>query len=430
MTTQIFDFLDGLSWQKLPLRVQERAKLSLIDLIGVGFSGRSTELSKIIRRHAKTSFGGEMPLLFSPGQASAPGVALAGGMTIDSVDGHDGWNPAKGHVGCGLLPMLYALAPAQASGHAFMTAFVAGYELGCRLAITLHATVPDYHTSGAWISVTGALAGGHLLGLDRAQLAHAAGIAEYHGPRSQMMRCIDHPTMLKDGSGWGAMAGVSAVELAQAGFTGAPALTLEGEAWADLGQTWHMAEQYYKNYPVCRWAQPPVEACLTLQRTHDFAAEDIEAIRIVTFHESTRLASFAPHTTEEAQYSTAFPVALALARGKLGPEEVQSETLFDPEVRRLAASISMEEDAHANALFPHRRLARAVVTLKGGARHESAWHDAVWDPRAPATVPEIEDKFRAYATPAIGTERAERILAAVDQIETGPASALFELITE
>ena len=28
------------------------------------------------------------------------------------------------------------------------------------------------------------------------------GIAEYHGPRSQMMRCIDHPTMLKDGAGW------------------------------------------------------------------------------------------------------------------------------------------------------------------------------------------------------------------------------------
>lgn len=31
------------------------------------------------------------------------------------------------------------------------------------------------------------------------------------------MRCIDHPTMVKDGSGWGAMAGVSAALLAADG---------------------------------------------------------------------------------------------------------------------------------------------------------------------------------------------------------------------
>jgi hypothetical protein len=37
------------------------------------------------------------------------------------------------------------------------------------------------------------------MGLDRRVTREALGIAEYHGPRSQMMRCIDHPTMVKDG---------------------------------------------------------------------------------------------------------------------------------------------------------------------------------------------------------------------------------------
>jgi len=37
--------------------------------------------------------------------------------------------------------------------------------------------------------------------LDRTQTAHAMGIAERHGPHSQMMHYIDHLTMLKDGSG-------------------------------------------------------------------------------------------------------------------------------------------------------------------------------------------------------------------------------------
>ena len=45
--------------------------------------------------------------------------------------------------------------------------------------------------------------------------------------------------MVKDGSGWGAMTGVSAAMLAGAGFTGAPAVTAGAaevaETWSDLG---------------------------------------------------------------------------------------------------------------------------------------------------------------------------------------------------
>jgi len=61
-----------------------------------------------------------------------------------------------------------------------------------------------------------------------------------------MMRCIDHPTMVKDGSGWGAFAGVSAAYLAADGFTGAPAITIEAggaaEPWSDLGRRWRILE--------------------------------------------------------------------------------------------------------------------------------------------------------------------------------------------
>ncbi|MEM8591564.1 MAG: MmgE/PrpD family protein [Pseudomonadota bacterium] len=430
MTTQIFDFLNNLEWGGLSAKTQERAKLSLIDLIGVGFSARETELARIVTRHSQQSFGGTKPFLFARGDASATGVALAGGMTIDAIDGHDGWNRGKGHVGCGLFPALYALAPEGLNGADFLTSIVAGYELGTRLSVTLHETVPDYHTSGAWVAVAVALAGGHLAGLRGDALAHAAGIAEYHGPRSQMMRCIDHPTMVKDGSGWGAMTGVSAVELARLGFTGAPALTLAGPHWADLGTTWHMDEQYYKNYPVCRWAQPPVEACLALQRRHGFNSADIAQIQITTFHESTRLATRAPQTTEEAQYSTAYPVALALAHGKLGPGEVQGDMLFDPQVLRLARCTNMDEDDHANALFPRRRIASARITLRNGKRLECDWHDAVWDPLQPASVADIEAKFRDYAMPAVGKERAEKIVDCVMALDNAPAAALFDLITE
>ena len=135
--------------------------------------------------------------------------------------------------------------------------------------------------------------------------------------------------MLKDGSGWGAMTGVSAAYLAGDGFTGAPALTVEDDAvreiWDDLGERWRILEKYFKPYPVCRWAQPAIEAALDVRRAHALAPEDIGAIEVFTFHEATRLDQHEPATTEEAQYSLPFPVAAALVRGGLVPEDIAGE---------------------------------------------------------------------------------------------------------
>ncbi|MEM6478571.1 MAG: MmgE/PrpD family protein, partial [Pseudomonadota bacterium] len=167
---------------------------------------------------------------------------------------------------------------------------------------------------------------------------------------------------------------------------------------------------------------------LTLQRAHGFVAEDIDAVEIITFHESTRLATTAPETTEEAQYSTAFPVALALAHGRLGPDEVQGALLRAPPVRALAARVTMAEDDHANAVFPAERLARAVITLKNGARHESEWHTAKWDPANPPSQDELIEKFRDYTGAALSRARADEIIATVLDLENRPAEALFALI--
>jgi 2-methylcitrate dehydratase PrpD len=118
--------------------------------------------------------------------------------------------------------------------------------------------------------------------------------------------------MVKDGSGWGAHVGLTAALLARDGFTGAPALTVEHDhsnaCWTDLGSRWRISEQYFKAYPVCRWAQPAIEAALALQRTHDFTDGEIVSVEIETFREAVLLGSgcAAPETTEDAQYSLPF----------------------------------------------------------------------------------------------------------------------------
>ena len=76
------------------------------------------------------------------------------------------------------------------------------------------------------------------------------------------MRCIDHPTMLKDGFGWGAMCSVSAAQMTKADFTGAPALTSETEQWKGLTSDWFE--------PKWDPNAPPTEEELT-KKFHDYA---------------------------------------------------------------------------------------------------------------------------------------------------------------
>jgi 2-methylcitrate dehydratase PrpD len=330
------DFVLDLQYSDIPEPGQHFARRCLLDLIGVAAAGSSTSLSIAIRKHAveHLAAGGRgVNMLFDSRPVSAMGAALAGGMTIDSMDAHDGHKLTKGHVGCGLLPGLLAFTQAEArfDDREFLTALVIGYEVGTRAGMALHATVDDYHTSGAWVSIAVAALGARALGLGSQQTREAMGIAEYHGPRSQMMRVIDAPTMLKDGSGWGAMAGVSAAYLAADGFTGAPAITVEDpqlkHLWSDLGERWRIHEQYFKPYPVCRWAQPPVEAALTLCRVHSIDASDIDHIEVATFHEARRLCTPLPENTEQAQYSLPFATAAAIVYGDLGPEQVSQRAL-------------------------------------------------------------------------------------------------------
>ncbi len=427
------EFLHDLRWSDLPAPVQDQARRCLLDLIGVGAGGASTQASRIIRDHTFDTYGGTLPMIFDGRGASASGVALAAGMTIDSLDGHDGFNPAKGHIGC---PVVSALLPvalrAGASGIEFMAALVAGYEFGARAAIVQHATVPDYHTSGSWGAVAGAAVCARILGLNRDQTRHALGIAEYHGPRSQMMRCIDYPTMVKDGSGWGAMCAVQAADLARRGFTGAPAITVEdlsrdmADVWADLGQRWYIPEQYFKPYPVCRWAQAPVEGVLALRRAHALYPRDVARIEVETFRESVRLATSRPDATDAAQYSTSFPCAVAMVRGAVTAADIGDDALNDPEILRLSESMIMREDAEANRVFPHTRLARVTLALTDGRHLTGDWLEPRWDHTDPPTTAELRAKYDDLARPALGQGRADTLADVVGTLTDRPLSDLTD----
>ncbi|MEE9314555.1 MAG: MmgE/PrpD family protein [Rhizobiaceae bacterium] len=414
--TSIVDFIHGLKFETLTNEVIDAAHRALTDTLGVAVAASTIELSAIIHNHATSQFGagsdGKASLWQDGRSVSPAGAALANGMTIDALDAHDGYKPAKGHVGCGVIPALIAMAEATGNDdpQEFITSLIMGYEIGSRAGDALHATACDYHTSGAWVALATAAIAARYLKLTSQQTKEALGIAEYHGPRSQMMRTIDHPTMVKDGSGWGAMAGISAAYLARDGFTGAPAISMEAEAvakfWDNLGKRWLVQEQYIKLYPVCRWAQPPVEAVLAIRREHSFGLDDIKSIKIITFHESLRLATKHPTTTEQAQYSLPYPVSVALVHGTITATHVSNEALSDPTMTAIRDKIEVVESDAFNKEFPARRIAQVEIELMDGRLLASEPTEAIGDPENPVSDQVIREKFTALTHPILGAEKS------------------------
>lgn len=440
---ELIDFADlpafacELTFADLPHDVVAQAQRCLLDLIGVAAAGSRTSAAKIANGFAVAqmcSRDAGARMLFDGRRVSVAGAAFAGATTIDAFDGHDGHPLTKGHAGVAVLPALLAYLDgagalrARKDGREFITCLCLGYEIATRAGIALHATTPDYHCSGAWNAIACAAIGARLFAFDRDRLRHALGIAEYFGPRGQILRVCENPTMVKDGSGWGALAGVSAALLARDDFTGAPALTVEADdtrtQWNDLGTRWRIREQYFKPYPVCHWAQQAIAAALALRRDHGFAADEVEKVTIETFAEAVALGSGCqlPRNTEEAQYSLPFPVAAALVFGRVGGDEVNAPGLTDSRVRRLLTTMTLVEDLAFSRRFPAERWARVRVALNDGRTLISEPAQALGIAGNPLTDDQLRGKYRELAEPVLGGPRAARIESMVDALATDPGS--------
>lgn len=408
----------------LPPEVYSLAQTCLLDLLGVAAGATSTPLARITREFVLDQFPGKQPLLFSEGFASSVGTALHGGWLIDALDAHDGHVLTKGHAGAAILPALLALPEStNLSGHRFLGELAIGYEIAIRAGISLHSSACDYHTSGAWNCLGVTAVAARAMGLSAEQLAEALGTAEFYGPRSQMMRCIDHPTMLKDGSGWGAMTGIASALLARTGFTGAPAVLLEQpDIWSDLGTHWHFLDTYFKRYPVCYWAQPAVEAALSL-RAGIPDAGDIEEVRITSFHQAVRLHTRRPENTEEAQYSLPWAVACALHRGTVDQQSV-TDDLKSTEIMRMARRVRLLESPDFSSQFPSKRYATVTVRLANGRELFSDRFEARGTSGNPISRAELVRKFHELAQPMIGS-RANLLESIVSTLPDRPITDLL-----
>ena len=437
-------FITETTWDRLPPAVQGQARRALLDTLGAALAGTQTPISRIASQAAVTIWpGDEATLLLKGRRASAVGAAFANGSAANAIDIDDCAIYTKGHPGAQLFPTALAVVESRGmSGAALLAALVVGYEVAHRAARIWHATREMYQACGSWGSVACAAVAAHLMNLPPEQVGHALGIAEYHAPNLPMMRDIDHPAMVKHGIGWGAMNGIVSALLASGGYTGIPSLfgLEEYHDWvSDIGQQYIMADGLaWKRYACCAWDHAAMLGAQRLVREHSVRLEDIARIRVEGFHETVRLGVKLPTTTEEAQFSLAWPLAALLLDGEVGPEQMLERRFDDPALREVAGRIELVEsevlnDLHRLALAadPRGKYASVVkIVLQDGrvldsgiVEGEIGYPQNVWDEAS------LESKFRWLAGSVLDEARIEQVVEMVWQLDRVPdVRALTRLI--
>jgi 2-methylcitrate dehydratase PrpD len=430
-------WLVDLTWEDLPAEVQRQTRRCVKDIIATAAGSRCLPAYETMLRLVTAQYGpGAVPLWFSGQGSTFLGSCYFNAQAVDSLDCHDGFRPNKGHCGATVVPVALnacALRENVVTGTEFLTAVAVGYELPSRAGIAFHALyAPHYHASGSWVAIGAAAAGAKILRLPVEQVDAVLGMAEYHAPVCPMLRCTDHPSIVKDAAGPGAWAAGMALAMGREALPGLPSLLTEEpcgrEQAATVGEDWMILRQYFKPYPVCRWTQPVVEGLRLLRDEHGFTWQDIEGIEVETFANAANLMHFPPTHSDAAQYSLPWAVAVFAVDGEIGVRQVHPDRLDDLRVLDIGRRITTCVADDLQARFPAEALARTTVRLKDGRVLRGLTLGARGDYTNPLSDEELDAKALGLLRAGLGETRADNVRELLDGLEECPAHDLLHAL--
>jgi aconitate decarboxylase len=198
-TRRIAAFVSGLGYEAIPAQVRERIKLLILDSLGCAIYGANLEWCRILQTTlAALDTTRTTSIWGTAGSLSSPHAALVNGTQVQGFELDDVHRHGVLHVGAVTLPALIAVAESHAdlSGRDFLTAAVAGYEIGPRVGKCMGAQhIGQGWHSGATVGVYSAAAGAARgLRLSAEQTVHALGIA---GTQSAGLMAAQYGAMVK-----------------------------------------------------------------------------------------------------------------------------------------------------------------------------------------------------------------------------------------
>ena len=432
-TRELAAFSSVLRYEDLPREVAERAKDLFLDWVASTLAGKNARPVDALEKFAGTMGPADGPceILTSRQRTSPLFAALVNGGASHVVEQDDVHSGALFHPGAVVFPA--ALAAAQetgATGKDFLTAAVAGYEVGTRVGRFLGpAHYKVFHTTGTAGTLGAAAAVAHLLVADEETMLHALGSAGTQAAGLwEFLRDAADSKQLHTAKA--AADGLLAAYLARDGFTGAtrvlegdqgmaagmsegadPAKLVEG-----LGERWAILETSFKFHASCRHTHPAADALLEAMQEHDLEAGDVARVRARVHQAAIDVLGPVtdPRTIHQSKFSMGFVLALIALHGRAGVTEFTEEALRDPKVRAFHDRVEMvfDREVEADTAETNRWVGLVEVETTGGDTFVSRVDIPKGDPGNELSREEIEDKAHRLAAfqEAASQEEADALI--------------------
>jgi len=421
-------YVVDLNYDDLPAEVVEKAKMHFLDYLGNTFAAHEMPWSQMVISIVKQMKGEPQSTVVGEGKYPMLNAALANGTMAHGVDADDsGARPSWAHPGACINPAAFAAAEAGGvSGKELITGIVAGYEISCRVDSSMYPGLRDrgFHATGVVGTIGATAAAGKILGLNEDQMVNAFGLAGTQAAGlEEWLTAGDMSKRLHAGKA--AMNGVLAALLAREGYTGPSSvfegkhglLTTHAESYDTdrltdgLGTEFKILGCKFKPYACCHELCPPIRMALQLQAEHGIKPKDVEKIRIGLNHITAENQLKVAQTPLHAQNHPAVAVAIALVEGKVFLNEF-FDCYGDPVVIELGKKTEVYTDPEIDAVFPTKIGTRLEIITKDNQ------YTLFEEDKPPIPSSFIQEKFTALATSRVSEETANKIIQAVNCLET------------
>jgi 2-methylcitrate dehydratase PrpD len=440
-------FVHNLKLEQVPGEVREKAKLVILDALGIALASSTMDFGVMVLNLAKKLGGpAESRLIGTDARGAAANAVLANGTLAHGLDYDDTLEAAIVHTGCVAATTAFAVGEAVgASGKAVLEAAIGATEVMCKVGLVapgkFHAR--GFHPTALVSTFGAAAAAGKLYGLEPQQWSDAfglcgsqsSGIIEYLGDGTWTKRL--HP-------GWSAHGGVIAALLAREGFRG-PARVFEGthgfyrsfggtdehqyEKLLELGREWETPRLAFKSYPCGSISHPYMDCALKLKQKYNPAPERIGEIICRTAEGPVHrlwepLADKQrPQSSYGAKFSLPYSIAVMLVLGKAGLSEFTDEAIKNPQVLDLAAKVRYVLDPTID--YPRHFSGHVKVILDDGTLLEENQPHPRGGYEDPLPPQEVADKFRANARMALPETGVDALLDSTLRLEQLPSIGIL-----
>jgi 2-methylcitrate dehydratase PrpD len=277
------------------------------------------------------------------------------------------------------------------SGKDFLTAAVAGYEIGPRVGIcmTPEHIAQGWHSAATVGVFAAASAAARALKLDIDKTVHALGIA---GTQASGLMAAQYGAMVKRmHAGRASQSGFYGALLADQGFTGITNVFESeyggfcttfsrsqdrfkmNELTAGLGSKWETFNDSLKFYSCVFSNHNALDAIREIQAERPFKATDVEKVvvhgaQITVDHVGWK---YKPEGMTSAQLNMPFCIATFLLEGDVFVDQFNEEVINDPQRMALADRIEVLNDPAITAGgTPERFTLRVEIFFKDGTKME------------------------------------------------------------